>query len=149
MIGFHILEVLIRHVSIGKTICWLVYSLLKQLLRWWNSWRSTWRGFPFTIGTTRTTRTTRRRTYRATWPTKTSRRETVGTSRTTKTTTRKPTRTSRRRTTRTSRRMNARTSRISKTTKMWKLNPRYRIITLTKLLIKHAKFTPKETEIGA
>ena len=32
---------------------------------------------------------------------------------------------------------------------MWKLNPRDRIITLTKLLIKHAKLTPKETEIGA
>ena len=32
---------------------------------------------------------------------------------------------------------------------LWKLNPRDRTITLTKLLIKHAKFTPKETEIGA
>ena len=32
---------------------------------------------------------------------------------------------------------------------MWKLNPIDRTITLTKLLIKHAKFTPKETEIGA
>ena len=32
---------------------------------------------------------------------------------------------------------------------MWKLNPRDRTITITKLLIKHAKFTPKETEIGA
>ena len=31
----------------------------------------------------------------------------------------------------------------------WKLNPRDRTITLTKLLIKHAKLTPKETEIGA
>ena len=30
-----------------------------------------------------------------------------------------------------------------------KLNPSDRTITLTKLLIKHAKFTPKETEIGA
>ena len=32
---------------------------------------------------------------------------------------------------------------------MWKLNPRDRTITLTKLLIKHAKLTPKETKIGA
>ena len=32
---------------------------------------------------------------------------------------------------------------------MCKLNPRDRSITLTKLLIKHAKFTQKETEIGA
>ena len=32
---------------------------------------------------------------------------------------------------------------------MWKLNPSDRTITLTKLLIKHAKFTPNETEIGA
>ena len=32
---------------------------------------------------------------------------------------------------------------------MWKLNPSDRTITLTKLLIKHAKFTQKETEIGA
>jgi len=32
---------------------------------------------------------------------------------------------------------------------MWKLNPRDRTITLKKLLIKHAKLTPKETEIGA
>ena len=32
---------------------------------------------------------------------------------------------------------------------MWKLNPRDRTITLTKLLIKHAKLTPEETEIGA
>ena len=32
---------------------------------------------------------------------------------------------------------------------MWKLNLRDGIITLTKLLINHAKFTPKETEIGA
>ena len=32
---------------------------------------------------------------------------------------------------------------------MWKLNPGARTITLTKLLIKHAKFTPKETEIEA
>ena len=32
---------------------------------------------------------------------------------------------------------------------LWKLNPRDRSITLTKLLIKHAKFTEKETEIGA
>ena len=32
---------------------------------------------------------------------------------------------------------------------MWKLNPSDRSITLTKLLIKHAKLTPKETEIGA
>ena len=31
----------------------------------------------------------------------------------------------------------------------WKLNPRERSITLTKLLIKHAKFTQKETGIGA
>ena len=31
---------------------------------------------------------------------------------------------------------------------MWKLNPVYRKITLTKFLIKHAKFTPKEAEIG-
>ena len=33
--------------------------------------------------------------------------------------------------------------------RLWKLNPRYRTISLTKLLIKHAKFTPKETKIGA
>ena len=32
---------------------------------------------------------------------------------------------------------------------MWKFNPSDRTITLTKLLIKHAKFTQKETEIGA
>ena len=32
---------------------------------------------------------------------------------------------------------------------MWKLNPSDRTITLTKLLIKHSKFTQKETEIGA
>ena len=32
---------------------------------------------------------------------------------------------------------------------MWKLKPRDRTITLTKLLIKHAKLTPKETKIGA
>ena len=32
---------------------------------------------------------------------------------------------------------------------LWKLNPRDRTITLTKLLIKHEKLTPKETEIGA
>ena len=32
---------------------------------------------------------------------------------------------------------------------MWKLNPSDRTITFTKLLIKHAKVTPKETEIGA
>ena len=32
---------------------------------------------------------------------------------------------------------------------MCKLNPRDRTITLTKLKIKHAKFTPKGTEIGA
>ena len=32
---------------------------------------------------------------------------------------------------------------------MCKLNPSGRTITLTKLLIKHAKFTQKETEIGA
>ena len=32
---------------------------------------------------------------------------------------------------------------------LWKLNPIDRTITLTKLLIKHAKLTPKETEIGA
>ena len=32
---------------------------------------------------------------------------------------------------------------------MWKLNPRDRSITLTKLLIKHAKFTQKDIEIGA
>ena len=32
---------------------------------------------------------------------------------------------------------------------LWKLNPRNRTITLTKLLVKHAKLTPKETEIGA
>ena len=32
---------------------------------------------------------------------------------------------------------------------MLKLNPRDRTITLTKLLIKHAKLTSKETEIGA
>ena len=31
---------------------------------------------------------------------------------------------------------------------MCKFKPRYRTITLTKLLIKHAKFTQKETEIG-
>ena len=30
-----------------------------------------------------------------------------------------------------------------------KLNPRDRTIALTKLLIKHAKLTPMETEIGA
>ena len=35
------------------------------------------------------------------------------------------------------------------TTCMWKLNLGDRTITLTKLLIKHAKFTQKETEIGA
>ena len=34
-------------------------------------------------------------------------------------------------------------------TPLWKLNPRDRTMTLTKLLIKHAKLTPKETEIGA
>ena len=32
---------------------------------------------------------------------------------------------------------------------MCKLNPSDRSTTLTKLLIKHAKFTQKETEIGA
>ena len=32
---------------------------------------------------------------------------------------------------------------------VWKFNPRDRTITLTKLLIKHEKLTPKETEIGA
>ena len=32
---------------------------------------------------------------------------------------------------------------------VWKLNPRDRSITLTKLLIKHAKFTQTETEFGA
>ena len=32
---------------------------------------------------------------------------------------------------------------------VWKLNPRDRTITVTKLLIKHAKLTSKETEIGA
>ena len=32
---------------------------------------------------------------------------------------------------------------------MWKFIPSDRAITLTKLLIKHAKFTLKETEIGA
>ena len=32
---------------------------------------------------------------------------------------------------------------------MYKLNPRDISITLTKLLIKHAKFTQNETEIGA
>ena len=32
---------------------------------------------------------------------------------------------------------------------VYKLNPRDRSITLTKLLIKHAKFTQKEIEIGA
>ena len=32
-------------------------------------------------------------------------------------------------------------------TEVWKLNPRDRTITLTKLLIKHAKLTPKETEM--
>ena len=32
---------------------------------------------------------------------------------------------------------------------MWKLNPSDRTITLTKLLIKHAKLTPKETKIEA
>ena len=32
---------------------------------------------------------------------------------------------------------------------MWKFNPSDRTITITKLLIKHAKFTPKETEIRA
>ena len=31
----------------------------------------------------------------------------------------------------------------------WKFNPIYRTITLTKLPIKHAKLTTKETEIGA
>ena len=31
---------------------------------------------------------------------------------------------------------------------MWKLNQRDRTIKLTKWLIKHAKLTPKETEIG-
>ena len=31
---------------------------------------------------------------------------------------------------------------------LWKLNPSDRTIALTKLLIKHAKFTQKETEIG-
>ena len=32
---------------------------------------------------------------------------------------------------------------------MWKLNQIDRTITLTKFLIKHAKLTPKKTEIGA
>ena len=32
---------------------------------------------------------------------------------------------------------------------VWKLNPSSRTITLTKLLIKHAKFTQKKTKIGA
>ena len=32
---------------------------------------------------------------------------------------------------------------------MWKLNPSDRTITLTKLLIKHAKLPTKEDEIGA
>ena len=32
---------------------------------------------------------------------------------------------------------------------MWKLNPSYRTIALTKLLIKHANLHIKETEIGA
>ena len=32
---------------------------------------------------------------------------------------------------------------------LWKLNPRDRTITLTKLPIKHAKLTPKDNEIGA
>ena len=32
---------------------------------------------------------------------------------------------------------------------MWKMNPSDRKITLTKLLIKHAKLTSKEIEIGA
>ena len=32
---------------------------------------------------------------------------------------------------------------------MWKFNPSDRTITLTKLLIKHAKLQTKETEIGA
>ena len=32
---------------------------------------------------------------------------------------------------------------------MWKFNPRSRTITLTKLLIKHAIFHKKKTEIGA
>ena len=32
---------------------------------------------------------------------------------------------------------------------VWKLKPSDRTITLTKLLIKHAKFTQKETEIRA
>ena len=32
---------------------------------------------------------------------------------------------------------------------MWKLKPSDRTITLTKLLIKHAKVPQKETEIGA
>ena len=32
---------------------------------------------------------------------------------------------------------------------MWKSKPRDITITLTKLLIKQAKLTPKETEIGA
>ena len=31
---------------------------------------------------------------------------------------------------------------------MWKLNPSDKTIALTKLLIKHAKLKPKETEIG-
>ena len=31
---------------------------------------------------------------------------------------------------------------------MWKFNPIDKKITLTKLIFKHAKFTPKETEIG-
>ena len=32
---------------------------------------------------------------------------------------------------------------------MWKLNPSDRTITLTKILIKHAKLPSKETKIGA
>ena len=32
---------------------------------------------------------------------------------------------------------------------LWKLNPSDRTITLTKLLIKHAKLPSKETKIGA
>ena len=31
----------------------------------------------------------------------------------------------------------------------WKLNPSSRTITLTKFLVKHAKFIQKEIEIGA
>ena len=38
---------------------------------------------------------------------------------------------------------------ISKVVNVWKLNPSSRTITLKKLLIKHANFTKKETEIGA